>query len=101
MCLKHRLICYLILLCFRQAGKNTVICPLGGVSPKALERFLSERRDIESVFIATDNDEAGKLCAAEKLAELVPQEILVYRFLPHAKDWNEELINEQKQDLIR
>ena len=67
---------------------------LGGVSPKALERFLSERRDIESVFIATDNDEAGNY-AAEKLAELVPQEISVYRFLPHAKDWNEELINER------
>lgn len=67
---------------------------LGGVSPKALERFLSERRDIESVFIATDNDEAGNY-AAEKLAELVPQEISVYRFLPNAKDWNEELINER------
>lgn len=67
---------------------------LGGVSPKALERFLSERRDIESVFIATDNDEAGNH-AAEKLAELIPQEISVYRFLSHAKDWNEELINER------
>lgn len=67
---------------------------LGGVSPKALERFLSERRDIESVFIATDNDVAGNH-AAEKLAELIPQEISVYRFLPHAKDWNEELINER------
>lgn len=67
---------------------------LGGVSPKALERFLSERRDIESVFIATDNDEAGNH-AAEKLAELIPQEISVYRFLSHVKDWNEELINER------
>lgn len=67
---------------------------LGGVSPKALERFFSERRDIESVFIATDNDVAGNH-AAEKLAELIPQEISVYRFLPHAKDWNEELINER------
>ena len=67
---------------------------LGGVSPKALERFLSERKDIESVFIATDNDEAGNN-AAEKLAELVPQAISVYRFLPQAKDWNEELINER------
>ena len=66
---------------------------LGGVSPKALERFLSERKDIESVFIATDNDEAGNH-AAEKLAELIPQEISVYRFLPQAKDWNEELVNE-------
>lgn len=67
---------------------------LGGVSPKALERFLSERKDIESIFVATDNDEAGNN-AAEKLAELIPQEISVYRFLPNAKDWNEELINER------
>lgn len=67
---------------------------LGGVSPKALERFLSERKDIESIFIATDNDEAGNN-AAEKLAELIPQEISVYRFLPQAKDWNEDLINER------
>lgn len=66
---------------------------LGGVSPKALERFLSERKDIESVFIATDNDEVGNH-AAEKLAELIPKEISVYRFLPQAKDWNEELVNE-------
>lgn len=67
---------------------------LGGVSPKALNRFLSERKDIESIYIATDNDEAGNN-AAEKLAELIPQEISVYRFLPQAKDWNEELINER------
>ena len=67
---------------------------LGGVSPKALERFLSERKDIESVFIATDNDEAGNN-AAEKLAELIPKEKAVYRFLPQAKDWNEDLINER------
>ena len=67
---------------------------LGGVSPKALERFLSERKDIESIFIATDNDEAGNN-AAEKFAELIPQEISVYRFLPQTKDWNEELINER------
>ena len=66
---------------------------LGGVSSKALERFLSERKDIESIFVATDNDEAGNN-AAEKLAELIPQEISVYRFLPQAKDWNEDLINE-------
>lgn len=67
---------------------------LGGVSPKALERFLSERKDIESIYIATDNDEAGNN-AAEKLAELIPQGISVYRFLPQEKDWNEDLINER------
>ena len=67
---------------------------LGCVSPKALERFLSERKNIESIYITTDNDEAGNN-AAEKLAELVSQEISVYRFLPQAKDWNEDLINER------
>ena len=67
---------------------------LGGVSSKALERFLSECQDIESIYIATDNDEAGN-SAAEKLAELIPKEKAVYRFLPQAKDWNEDLINER------
>lgn len=67
---------------------------LGGVSPKALERFLSERKDIESVFIATDRDEAGNN-AAEKLLEVIPQEISVVRFLPEAKDWNEDLVNQR------
>ena len=37
----------------------THLLSLGGVSPKALERFLSECKDIESIYIATDNDEAG------------------------------------------
>ena len=67
---------------------------LGGVSTKALERFLSECQNIESIYIATDNDQAGNN-AAEKLAELIPQGISVYRFLPQAKDWNEDLINER------
>lgn len=67
---------------------------LGGVSTKALERFLSECQDIESIYIATDNDQAGNN-AAEKLAELIPQGISVYRFLPQAKNWNEDLINER------
>lgn len=59
-----------------------------------MERFLSERTDIESIFIATDNDEAGNR-AAEKFAELLPKEKSVYRFLPQAKDWNEDLVNER------
>lgn len=67
---------------------------LGGVSAKALERFLSECQDIESIYIATDNDQAGNN-AAEKLAELISKEKSVYRFLPHEKDWNEDLINER------
>lgn len=74
--------------------RNQNYLSLGGVSPKALEHFLSERTDIESIFIATDNDEAGNR-AAEKLAELIPKEKSVYRFLPQSKDWNEDLVNER------
>ena len=74
--------------------RNQNYLSLGGVSPKALEQFLSERTDIESIFIATDNDEAGNR-AAEKMAELIPKEKSVYRFLPQAKDWNEDLVNER------
>lgn len=67
---------------------------LGGVSPKAMERFLSERKDIESIFICTDNDEAGHN-AVEKFADLISEEKSVYRMIPNAKDWNEELVNER------
>lgn len=74
--------------------RNQSYLSLGGVSPKALEHFLSERTDIESIFIATDNDEAGNR-VAEKFAELIPKEKSVYRFLPQAKDWNEDLVNER------
>lgn len=74
--------------------RNQSYLSLGGVSPKALEYFLSERTDIESIFIATDNDEAGNR-AAERLAELISKEKSVYRFLPQAKDWNEDLVNER------
>lgn len=74
--------------CYRGKG----ILSLGGVSPKALERFLSERKDIESVFIVAANDEAGNN-AAEKLLEVIPEKITVIRFLPEAKDWNEDLVN--------
>lgn len=73
--------------------RNQSYLSLGGVSPKALEHFLSERTDIESIFIATDNNEAGNR-VAEKFAELIPKEKSVYRFLPQAKDRNEDLVNE-------
>lgn len=79
---------------YPSGGRERSYLSLGGVSPRALERFLSERKDIENIYIATDNDEAGNK-AAEKMAETIPQEISVYRFLPQAKDWNEDLINER------
>ena len=63
---------------------------LGGVSGKALDRFLSESRDIRKVFLCTDNDEAGN-AAALRLAQTVADGIEVVRFTPVMKDWNEVL----------
>ena len=63
---------------------------LGGVSGKALDRFLSERRDIKKVFLCLDSDEAGNE-ACSKLAQGIPAEIAVVRLVPARKDWNDVL----------
>ncbi len=68
---------------------------LGGVSGKALERFLSENKDIEKVFLCTDNDEAGNT-AAMRLAQAVPDGIEVLRFSSAMKDWNEVLCHAEQ-----
>ncbi len=68
---------------------------LGGVSGKALERFLSENKDIGKVFLCTDNDEAGNT-AAMRLAQAVPDGIEVIRFSSAMKDWNEVLCHAEQ-----
>ena len=55
---------------------------LGGVSGKALQQFLSERPDVERVF----------LC----LAALLPDTVSVTRIQPCMKDWNEVLVHQAK-----
>lgn len=63
---------------------------LGGVSGKALKRFLSERPDIQQVFLCLDSDAAG--CdACKRLTENLPDRLTVIRLLPARKDWNEVL----------
>lgn len=63
---------------------------LAGVSGKALERFLSEREDIQKVFLCLDNDIAGQE-ACERLNALISPDKAVTRLLPALKDWNEIL----------
>ena len=70
--------------------KSRSYLSLGGVSGKALERFLSERPDVKQVFLCLDSDTAG--CdACKRLAESLPDRLTVIRFLPARKDWNEVL----------
>ena len=65
---------------------------LGGVSGKALRQFLSERPDVERVFLCLDADKAGE-DACKRLASLLPDTVSVTRIQPTRKDWNEVLVH--------
>ena len=65
---------------------------LGGVSGKALRQFLSERPDVERVFLCLDADKAGEdVC--KRLAALLPDTVSVTRIQPCMKDWNDVLVH--------
>ena len=64
---------------------------LGGVSAKALQQFLSERPDMERVFLCLDADKAGE-DACNRLAGLLPDTGSVTRIQPCMKDWNDVLM---------
>ena len=65
---------------------------LGGVSAKALQQFLSERPDVERVFLCLDADKAGE-DACKRLAALLPGSVSVTRIQPCMKDWNDVLVH--------
>ena len=65
---------------------------LGGVSGKALRQFLSERSDVERVFLCLDADKAGE-DACKRLATLLPDTVSVTRIQPCMKDWNDVLVH--------
>lgn len=77
--------------------KNRNYLSLGGVGAKALEGFLSERRDMEAVYICTDDDKAGN-DAVCRLLESIPERMTVIHLIPCDKDWNEVL--KHKEELI-
>ena len=65
---------------------------LGGVSGKALRQFLSERPDVERVFLCLDADKAGEE-ACKRLTAPLPDTVSVTRIQPCMKDWNEVLVH--------
>ena len=65
---------------------------LGGVSGKALRQFLSERPDVERVFLCLDADKAGE-DACKQLTALLPDTVSVTRIQPCMKDWNDVLVH--------
>lgn len=58
---------------------------LGGVGAKSLDGFLSERKDMETIYICTDSDKAGH-DAVIRLLESIPEHMTVIRLIPCDKD---------------
>lgn len=64
---------------------------LGGVSDRALSRYLKDYPDIRQMVLCLDNDEAGKQACRELAAKFRGRaEVSVH--LPERKDWNEDLV---------
>lgn len=68
---------------------------LGGVGAKALDGFLSECKDMETIYICTDSDKAGN-DAVPRLLESIPEHMTVIRLIPCDKDWNEVLMHKDE-----
>ncbi|MDE6433713.1 MAG: DUF3991 and toprim domain-containing protein [Lachnospiraceae bacterium] len=64
---------------------------LGGVTDKALIRFLEEYPDIKKIRICTDHDEAGEN-AAIRIYEEYHERYKITRHRPSYKDFNEDLV---------
>ena len=75
---------------FKNKWKEFSYISLGGTAGKALDRFLSENKDIDQVWMCLDSDQAG-IDASKRLARMVPEGITVMQMKPKLKDWNEIL----------
>ena len=63
---------------------------LGGVSDKALERYLKEHPEIDRISLCLDNDEAGYK-AVYQLMKKYKGDYKMEIIYPKRKDWNEDL----------
>jgi hypothetical protein len=65
---------------------------LGGVSNKALERFLLNHPNINRISFCLDNDDVGRSYCRKYADEYLKKGYAVNIELPGAKDYNEELL---------
>ena len=68
-------------MCIRDRyGFRLRACPVlrnaGGVSGKALDRFLSERKDTQKVFLCLDSDTAGSEACTLSLIHIYDDDII-------------------------
>ena len=68
-----------------------------GTSPIPVMQMLKPNTQI--VYLCLDNDDAGHK-ASERMSEFLHERgIMTERLVPELKDWNEDLLAEQKEDL--
>lgn len=70
---------------------------LGGVAYKALQKFMEDHKDIRTIYLCLDNDDAGE-AACIHLNKEIPLDKSVYRMKPPVKDWNELLLQREQFD---
>ena len=70
---------------------------LGGVAYKALQKFMEDHKDIRTIYLCLDNDDAGE-AACIHLNKEIPLDKSVYRMKPPVKDWNELLLQRERFD---
>ena len=68
-----------------------------GTSPIPVLQML--KSDTKMVYLCLDNDDAGHK-ASERMAELLHKRgVMTERLVPELKDWNEDLLHTQKEEL--
>ena len=84
----------------KQAGKllEDSYLALGGVSDKALARYLADFPDIQRIRICTDGDEAGDR-AAGNMMNTYGKDYAMERIRPVHKDFNEDLLASQVENI--
>ena len=82
---------------FPKDWKDHSYLSLGGVAYKALQKFMEDHKDIRTIYLCLDNDEAGE-AACIHLNKEIPLDKSVYRMKPPVKDWNELLLQKEQFD---
>ena len=85
---------------FPKDWKDHHYLALGGVSDRALKRYLAEHPNINHVFLALDMDEPGEE-ACVKMNAIIPEGFKVYRLKAPVKDWNELLLHKEEYPALR
>ena len=68
-----------------------------GTSPIPVVQMLQP--DTQIVYLCLDNDKAGH-AASERMAEQLRERgVMTERLMPELKDWNDDLLHTQKEEL--